>query len=199
MGRFPRKDKFYLKAKDEGFRARSAYKLLEIQKRFQLIKSGDRVLDLGCSPGSFIQVIHRIVGEKGFIVGIDLLETESFPSSNVVIRKGDVCEIDIKSIMEEYGIPSFDIITSDISPNISGIREVDEENRKRVYESIKKITVAGLKTGGHLIMKCFFTESFIPIKNDLKNMFKRVVVFKPQASRKISPEVYLIGMSLKKS
>ncbi len=195
MGRFPLRDTFFLKAKREGFRARSAYKLLEIQRRFHPIKKGDRLLDLGCSPGSFIQVARAIVGEEGFIVGVDILDTQPFSSKNIVILKMDVCKMDVREILERFGFDFFDVITSDVSPNISGVREVDEENRKNVYEAIKRIIRSGLRKGGNCVIKSFFTESFSSIKDDLYRIFKELHVFKPQASRKTSPEVYLVCLN----
>jgi 23S rRNA (uridine2552-2'-O)-methyltransferase len=192
MNKFPIRDAFFLKAKNEGYRARSAYKLLEIQKKFRVIKRGDRVLDLGCSPGSFIQVIREIIGEKGFVLGIDLLDTERFYAKNVLTIKADVKDVTMDMIKKICGIESFNVITSDISPNICGINEVDEANRKEVYEAIKKIVRTGLKKGGNFVMKSFFTESFVSVKKDLEIMFEEVFIFKPQASRKRSSEVYIV-------
>jgi 23S rRNA (uridine2552-2'-O)-methyltransferase len=192
MNKFPIRDAFFLKAKNEGYRARSAYKLLEIQKKFRVIKRGDRVLDLGCSPGSFIQVIREIIGEKGFVLGIDLLDTERFYAKNVLTIKADVKDVTMDMIKKICGIECFNVITSDISPNICGINEVDEANRKEVYEAIKKIVRTGLKKGGNFVMKSFFTESFVSVKKDLEIMFEEVFIFKPQASRKRSSEVYIV-------
>jgi|YelNatPaOPRAMG01_1025707.scaffolds.fasta_scaffold03511_5 23S rRNA (uridine2552-2'-O)-methyltransferase len=192
MNKFPLRDAFFLKAKNEGYRARSAYKLLEIQKKFRVIKRGDRVLDLGCSPGSFIQVIREIIGEKGFVLGIDLLDTERFYAKNVLTIKADVKDVTMDMIKKICGIECFNVITSDISPNICGINEVDEANRKEVYEAIKKIVRTGLKKGGNFVMKSFFTESFVSVKKDLEIMFEEVFIFKPQASRKRSSEVYIV-------
>jgi len=192
MNKFPLRDAFFLKAKNEGYRARSAYKLLEIQKKFRVIKRGDRVLDLGCSPGSFIQVIREIIGEKGFVLGIDLLDTERFYAKNVLTIKADVKDVTMDMIKKICGIECFNVITSDISPNICGINEVDEANRKEVYEAIKKIVRTGLKKGGNFVIKSFFTESFVSVKKDLEIMFEEVFIFKPQASRKRSSEVYIV-------
>jgi len=192
MNKFPLRDAFFLKAKNEGYRARSAYKLLEIQKKFRVIKRGDRVLDLGCSPGSFIQVIREIIGEKGFVLGIDLLDTERFYAKNVLTIKADVKDVTMDLIKKICGIECFNVITSDISPNICGINEVDEANRKEVYEAINKIVRTGLKKGGNFVMKSFFTESFVSVKKDLEIMFEEVFIFKPQASRKRSSEVYIV-------
>lgn len=192
MGRFLVKDTFFLKAKKDGFRARSAYKLIEIQKKFHVIKKGDKVLDLGCSPGSFIQVIREIVGEEGLVVGIDILDTQPFFSKNIIVLKGDILKIDISAVLSEYGIDAFDVITSDISPNISGIREVDEKNRRDVYDAIKRVVSAALREGGNLVMKSFFTESFSPLRRELDRTFSEVFVHRPEATRRASSEVYLV-------
>lgn len=192
MGKFVLRDTYFQKAKKEGFRARSAYKLLEIQKKFNILKKGDRVLDLGTAPGGFAQVISKVVGSSGFIIGIDLLDTKPFSETNIVLLKADVLNVNMQEIMKEYGISFFDVITCDISPNISGIRDVDEGRRIRVYEAIKNIIKLCLKTGGNAVIKSFFTESFGSVKKDLALMFESVVSFKPDASRRSSPEVYLI-------
>lgn len=192
MGKFVLRDTYFQKAKKEGFRARSAYKLLEIQKKFNILKKGDRVLDLGTAPGGFVQVISKVVGNEGFVIGIDVLETKPFPEKNIVVKKADIVNVDLPAIMQNYGVSFFDVITCDISPNISGIRDVDERRRREVYEAVKGIVRLCLRQGGNLVMKCFSTQSFTIVKADLSTMFKSVKPFKPQASRKTSSELYLV-------
>ncbi|MCS7280895.1 MAG: SAM-dependent methyltransferase [Desulfobacterota bacterium] len=192
MGRFVLKDTFFLKAKREGYRARSAYKLIEIQKRYNVLRRGDKALDLGCAPGGFLQVIREIVGDEGLVVGIDILDTRPFSERNVIIKKADLFDINVQDLMNELGISYFDVITSDISPNITGIKESDEENLKRVYEATKEIVTKALRKGGNLIYKSFFTEEFGKQRKDLSSIFKEVIVFKPQASRRTSSEIYLV-------
>ena len=125
MGRFVPKDTFYKKAKLEGYRARSAYKLKEIQDKYRIIKKGDKVLDLGCAPGSFIQIIAQEIGRDGLVVGIDIQPVTPIPDKNVSTITGDIRDIDVSKILQRFSIPHFDVITCDIAPNLSGIREAD--------------------------------------------------------------------------
>jgi 23S rRNA (uridine2552-2'-O)-methyltransferase len=190
-----RSDHFFRRAKKEGYRSRSAYKLKEIQKRFQLIRRGDRVLDLGSSPGGFLQVIREAVGEKGVIVGVDLMPIPPLPYGNIHLYRGDVRTIDMGSIMAKEGIQAFDVMTSDLSPNLSGITEVDEKRTLELFESCKEIARNYLRAGGYLLFKTFFFPSFKSMKKQMEGLFERCLVIKPQASKKESSEVYLLCLN----
>ncbi len=122
MARFILKDPFYKKAKQEGFRARSAYKLKEIEDRFHLVHKGDAVLDLGCSPGSFLQVLSGMVGEKGTVIGIDILPTPPLPPKNMTTIEADIRETDVPGLLSSFSMTAVDTVTCDIAPNLSGIR-----------------------------------------------------------------------------
>ena len=198
MGKFVLKDTFFQKAKQEGYRARSAYKLKEIQNRFHILKKGDKVLDLGCSPGSFLQVIADIVGQEGKITGIDILPLTPLPYKNVITVMCDVRETDIKELMHIHSLQRFDVVTCDISPNLSGISEVDNKNIGELYQAVQKVVSEGLREGGHFVIKSFFYDTFKGISIELKKIFMRVSVFKPMASRSASSEIYLICMNKKK-
>src|SRR5512133_2008878 len=158
MGKFIVKDSFYNKAKKEGFRARSVYKLQEIQNKYHLIRKGDKVLDLGCSPGSFLQILSGIVGEKGWVLGIDILPTPKLSSQNVETLQADIREIDLNKIMSEHAMNAFDAVTCDIAPNLSGIRDVDNANIEELAEMVTEIVGKALKEGGPFILKSFFGE-----------------------------------------
>ena len=192
MGRFVPKDTFYKKAKLEGYRARSAYKLKEIQDKYRIIKKGDKVLDLGCAPGSFIQIIAQEIGRDGLVVGIDIQSVTPIPDKNVSTITGDIRDIDVSKILQRFSIPHFDVITCDIAPNLSGIREADEKNIDELYDASKHIVVNTLRTGGHFILKSFFSESFSSKQKDLKNLFVRVSIFKPASSRGMSSEIFFV-------
>jgi 23S rRNA (uridine2552-2'-O)-methyltransferase len=151
--RFILKDAFHKKAKKEGYRARSAYKLEEMQQRFNLIRKGDRVLDLGAAPGSWLQLESALVGEAGLVVGLDILPLAPVGVSNVVIKQADVREVDVQGLLQEMGILAFDAATSDISPNLSGIRETDLARMRELYEAILRIVEAALKKGGNFVVK----------------------------------------------
>lgn len=186
------KDTFFKKAKKDGYRARSIYKLKEIQERYRIIKGGDSVLDLGCSPGSFLQFTSDIIGEKGCVIGIDILPTPPFNRKNIKTIQSDIKTVNIKEIMETNSIEFFDVVICDIAPNLTGIRETDDKNIYELYGAVKGIVQISLKKGGSFIFKSFFTDTFKPIITELKGMFKKVIIYKPEASRTSSSEVYLI-------
>jgi len=197
MSKFVHQDKYFHKAKQDGFRARSAYKLKEIQEKFKLIKKADKVLDLGCAPGSFLQVLSEIVGPEGAVVGIDILPVTKLPQKNIVTFQGDIREIDIMEAYIPYAAKGFDVITCDIAPNISGIREVDDRNVSELYDVVQNVVVIALKTGGNFILKAFFSDDFKTVKSNLTILFRTVSVFKPAASRSASSEIYLIAIGKK--
>jgi 23S rRNA (uridine2552-2'-O)-methyltransferase len=192
MGKFVVKDSFYNKAKKEGFRARSAYKLKEIQDKYHLIRKGDRVLDLGCAPGSFLQVLSGIVGDSGMACGIDILPTPKLPSKNIIAIQADIRTIDINSILSDLSIFAFDAATCDIAPNLSGIRDVDNANIEDLAHAVIKTVREGLRPGGTFILKSFFTDTLKGVTQELQKTFQKVTLYKPAASRSVSSEVYLV-------
>ncbi|HQP52180.1 MAG TPA: FtsJ-like methyltransferase family protein, partial [Syntrophorhabdaceae bacterium] len=157
-----------------------------------IIKKGDKVLDLGCAPGSFIQIIAQEIGRDGLVVGIDIQPVTPIPDKNVSTITGDIRDIDVSKILQRFSIPHFDVITCDIAPNLSGIREADEKNIDELYDASKHIVVNTLRTGGHFILKSFFSESFSSKQKDLKNLFVRVSIFKPTSSRGMSSEIFFV-------
>ena len=192
MGRFVVKDTYYEKAKQEGFRARSAYKLLEIQQKYRIIKRGDRVLDLGCAPGSWLQVLSGLVGETGLVVGIDLLPVARLPQKNIRARVADIRTVDVVGLLNECALSSFDVVTCDIAPNLSGIRDVDNARVAELFEAVQRVNASALRSGGSFIFKSFFSEDFKLTVKDLETLFARVAVYKPAASRGASSEIYLV-------
>jgi 23S rRNA (uridine2552-2'-O)-methyltransferase len=194
MPRFIVKDTFYKKAKDAGYRARSAYKLEEIQKRFRVIRKGEAVLDLGAAPGSWLQVESSLVGASGLVVGLDILPVKALSLSNVIVKQADIREIDVAALLVEIGRPAFDVVTSDIAPNLSGIRDVDNANIHDLYRAVVNIVERGLKKGGNLVIKLFFSPDLKDMTKELKPLFSKVATFKPEASRDVSSEVYLVAL-----
>ena len=191
MGKFVVKDSFYNKAKKEGFRARSAYKLKEIQDKYRLIKKNDTVLDLGCSPGSFLQVISTIVGDQGLVFGIDILPTPKLTANNIITIQADINKTDIHTVLSDLSLAAFDVATCDIAPNLSGIRDVDNANVENLASAVLKTVREGLKPGGSFIIKSFFTDSLKGITTELQKAFQKVSIYKPAASRTVSAEVHL--------
>ncbi len=191
--RYTVKDTFYKKAKKEGYRARSAYKLEEIQQKFTIIKKGDRVLDLGAAPGSWVQLESVLVGDGGLVIAIDILPVAPIPASNVVLKQADIREVDVLDLLREAGIPAFDVVTSDIAPNLSGVREVDIARIHDLYLAVLGITDAALRRGGNFLIKLFFSPDFAEMAAALKPRFSKIATFKPKASRSVSDEVYLVA------
>ena len=182
---FNRKDYFYRKAKDEGFRSRAAYKLLEIQNKYKIFKKGDYVLDLGCAPGGWIQVTLRFIGKSGKIKGIDILNVDPFKEKNVEIIKGDIYEYNLNN-------ESFDVILSDMAPNTSGIKHADYYRSYELCLKAFEIAKSNLKRDGNLVLKIFQGKEFNELRAELKKEFNQVITFKPKSSRSTSSEVYLV-------
>ena len=192
MGRFVVRDTYFERAKKEGYRARSAYKLLEIQKKFHVVGRGDRLLDLGCAPGSWLQVLADIVGEKGLVVGIDLLPVAPLPQKNIVTRRADIREVALDALLSEFSLKAFDVVTCDIAPNLSGVRDVDNANIGDLYKAVRRVVEAGLRKQGNFVFKSFFLDDFKGRLTDLESLFSKVSIYKPTASRSVSAEVYLV-------
>jgi len=197
MARFVLKDTFYKKAKQEGFRARSAYKLQEIQERFRIVRNGDKVLDLGCAPGSWLQFLSGMVGKQGKVTGIDILPTPALTAKNITtivadIRKTDINNVLSRQAIDGFDVVNFDVVTCDIAPNLSGIREVDDARIEEIFGAVLGTVEAALKPGGHFIIKSFFTGVQKGISKKLQDRFRRVSAYKPAASRSVSSEVYYI-------
>ncbi len=197
MAKFVLKDPFYKKAKEEGLRARSAYKLKDIDAKYHLIKKGDIVLDLGCSPGSFLQVLSETVGEKGAVIGIDILPTPALPRKNVKVIRADIRDVDIVKLFGEFGLTHADTVTCDIAPNLSGIREVDDARIEELFYCVLDVVAKALKPGGNFIIKSFSTTVQKNITAELQKKFSKVSQYKPAASRAVSSEIFFVCIGKK--
>jgi len=195
---FNPKDKYFQKAKDEGYRARSAFKLEAIQNKFHLIRLGDKVLDLGAAPGSFMQYIQKIVGDKGLVVGIDLKEIKPFKKLNAKSYVGDIFDEPVyRQIEQQTGVRRFDVITSDLASATTGIKSVDAGRSFQLNEQVLEVAKKHLKSGGHVVIKAFPGADHSQLIAIAKKQFKQVKPFKPEAVRRSSREVYLIGLHMK--
>ncbi len=188
---FNPKDHFFKKAKEKGFRARSVFKLEELQQRFHLLKRGQKVVDLGCAPGSFLQFAAKIIGAEGKIIGFDIKPVADFQSPIIKTFVASVLEDDIVGIItRELGV--VDSIISDIAPNTSGIKELDHGRSIELNRAIVEISKKTLKPHGDLLLKVFDGGDFPGFVKETKVLFKDVKVVKPEASRSRSREVYLL-------
>ncbi len=189
-----RKDPYWRRAKREGFRARSAYKLLEIQKRFRILRKGDRVVDLGCAPGGWLQVISAEVGPGGRVVGVDLQRTEPLPAKNVVLLQGDVTRPEIREAVRRSLGSRARVVTSDLSPNLTGIHFRDHSRSCDLVRLALGLAGEVLEPGGTLLAKIFQGEGLEEMVQEFKGSFRRVRRISPSASRKASAEIYLLGL-----
>ncbi len=189
-------DKFFHRAKKEGYRARSAYKLKEIQSKFNVIEKGDFVVDLGAAPGSFMQVIIELIGSEGAVIGIDLQEIETFDQANVYSLKRDIYDKDLlMQDLKSVGFTNIDVLTSDLAPKTSGIKDIDQARSVELTDQAFYLATRLLKTGGNFIGKVFEGEDFPWLLRRVKKRFKKVKVFKPSACRSRSCETYIVGLS----
>ncbi len=186
------RDHYYWKAKEEGYRARSAYKLLQINQRFHLIKKGDSVVDLGAAPGGWLQVAKQLSG--GRIVGVDLAEIEPIPG--VTTFKADITKESTVNLIKDAVGGSADLVISDAAPNLSGTWDVDHARSIDLARSALKLAEKLLKPGGTFLVKVFQGDMFNDYLKDVKREFSRVQAHSPQASRKESAEIYIIAKKL---
>jgi 23S rRNA (uridine2552-2'-O)-methyltransferase len=185
-------DTYHRRAKEDGFRSRATYKLFQISKPHNLIKTGDVVVDLGAFPGGWMQGARLLVGEEGFVLGIDLKPIKEFSWSNVKTLVGDITLLEEKTIRKELPRKA-DVITSDVSPNLSGIWEVDHARQMDLARKSVELAQVLLRRGGNLIVKAFQGEAFKELLDEVKARFRSVKIVKPKASRKRSAEVYIVA------
>ena len=192
--RSTRRDRFHQKAKREGFVARAVYKLEELDRRFDLLHAGDRVLDLGCAPGSWLQYARSRVGESGVLVGLDRGPlAKPPPGARIVV--GDVLAIDPAELRGE--LPAFDVVLSDMAPDTSGIRHLDQARSEVLFERALEIALATLAPGGNFVGKLFQGPDFKRLTEAVRARFATAKTAKPESSRQISIEQYVIGKGLR--
>jgi 23S rRNA (uridine2552-2'-O)-methyltransferase len=192
---YQRKDAFYRKAKAEGLRSRAAFKLEDLDRK--LICEGDRVIDLGCWPGGWLQGVARRVGSGGRVVGIDRKPLDPIHLPNVRVLQGDVAaETTIAALREALG-GAADVVLSDLSPEISGVRDRDEARASELVWLALAIAEKTLRPGGSLLCKVFMNSEYPAIVEQMKERFDEVSVTRSQASRKGSAELYVIARGLR--
>lgn len=188
-----RKDHYYKKAKQEGYRSRAAYKLLEIQKRFKIFRKGARVVDLGCAPGGWLQLIAAEVGPKGRMVGVDLQKTRALASENVELIQGDITAPEVRSRIRQALGGEAHVVTSDLSPNLTGIHFQDHMRSCELARTGLAVARELLRPDGIFLTKVFQGEELDVVIRELKDEFGEVRRVVPSASRKASSEIYLLA------
>jgi len=195
---FTVKDYYFHKAKKQHYRSRAVYKLEEIQERFKILKPGDRVLDLGAAPGSWIQLACGAVGCSGLIVGIDLKPIEDVFPHQVVALQGDIFDSEfVEAALCRY-LP-FDVVLSDMAPATSGIKAADSARSALLFERAFQIACWSLRPEGTFLAKIFHGSEFHRLLAEVKKQFGRTRVVRPEATRKQSREIYILAMNLKRT
>ena len=195
---YNRKDKFYNLAKEEGFMSRAAYKLKELNKRFHLLRRGHRVLDLGAWPGGWMQVTGPIVGPSGIVVGIDLQPIEQLKEyAKTQTLVGDVNDEAILDEAKKFAGGSFDVILSDMSPKITGIRLVDEAALSNCYEAVLNAAYRCLRQNGSMVLKVFKGNEAQQFYLKVRPLFNIVKRCELDSTRKSSNEFYIVCLNFK--
>ena len=186
-------DPYVKKAQKDGYRARAAYKLLEINEKTNLIKKGMTVVDLGSAPGSWPQVAGKLVGEKGVLIASDILPMDTLP--DVTFIQGDFREADVfERIMAEVGNRQVDVVLSDMAPNTAGNSAIDQPRMMYLCELAVDFALATLPEGGALIMKVFQGEGTQELRERMQADFSKIRSIKPGASRPRSKEMFWIAI-----
>ena len=185
-------DNFVKKSKVDGYRSRAAYKILEIDEKDKLFKPGMCVVDLGAAPGGWCQVASRMVGENGRIIALDLLPMDSF--EQVEFIQGDFTEESVyNQLMKTLNGQPVDLVISDLAPNLSGVRLVDQSKTMHLVELALDFAQQTLKPGGNFAVKVFEGEGLDEFRKTARGVFTKVLNRKPKASRDESRELYIVG------
>jgi len=189
MGYNPR-DSYYKKAKQEGYRSRAAYKLLELQQRYRLLKPGDTVVDLGAAPGGWLQVAAKIAGQTSKIIGVDLQTIEPFRERNIILLQGDMARNEIQEQIKALLNGPADCVLSDSAPKLSGIRDADIARCLELNQAALDVAIQLLRPSGSLLIKSFISNDLHGFTAELKKSFSAVQRTKPDATRQGSSEFY---------
>ncbi len=185
-------DQFVKMAQQQGLRSRAAFKLMELDEKYHLIKKGMRVVDLGSAPGSWTQVVQRILGESGQLIALDILSMDPLPGVNFI--QGDFTEDEPLALLEEeLSGQNADLVLSDMAPNMSGMGAVDQPRTMYLAELALDFASKWLEPGGSFVVKVFHGEGFDDFVKQTRSLFEKVQIRKPSASRPRSREVYILG------
>lgn len=187
------RDTYYKKAKQQGYRSRAAYKLLELQERFRIFRTGQLIVDLGAAPGGWMQVAAKLVGPSGKVLGVDLQPIEAFQQKNIIVIQGDIMAMETEQrIMEYLGRPA-DSVISDLAPKLTGIRDTDEARSLELNRTAVEVANRLLRPGGSFLIKSFVSEGLRIFSAELEKQFGSVQRTRPDASRKGSSEIYFFA------
>lgn len=192
-----RRDQYRKLAKQQGYRSRAAFKLLQLNKSYKIIKNSDKVVEFGCAPGGWIQVATQLVGPSGFVLGLDLKEINPLAGASFI--KGSIDDPLLTEILLQTVGPNnkFDVVLSDMSPNVSGIWEIDHERQISLTKHALHVSIRILEKRGNAIFKMFQGVSTRSFVSELAEHFALVKLSKPPASRQESSELYVICLGFK--
>lgn len=194
-----KREGYYRMAKREGYRARSAYKLQQIDAKYRILPKGGAVADLGCAPGGWTQVLVEAVGPEGVVVGVDLQRTKPVPGAHLI--QGDFTKREtherLSALLGSKGRTRLDAVVSDMAPDMTGHYEMDQVRSIHLAEMALAFAATHLREGGHFACKVFEGADFQQFRNDVKGRFRSLYLFHPPASRKTSSEVYVIAKGFK--
>ncbi len=185
-----RRDQYRRLAKDQGYRARSAYKLLQLNNSHHLLKKGSKVVDLGCAPGGWLQIATKQVGTSGKVVGVDLKAVDSVPGATTL--QGSIEDPTVLKKIFEILDGKADAVLSDLAPNVSGMWELDHARQISLTTAALGFARTVLRKGGSAVFKVFEGEMLEELKAELRKSFRKVILSKPPASRQESSELYLV-------
>lgn len=188
------KDHYFKKAKEQNFAARSVFKLEEIDHKFKIVRSGDQVLDLGASPGSWSQYCSKKIGDQGRLLGVDLSPVNvKLPNAEFI--QADLRDLNLIEIFKEHGFTkAFDLVLSDMAPKTTGIRITDQARSFELCELALNVSLQFLKKDGHFVCKLFHSDDFTTLRDLIKKHYSRFEAVKPDSTRKISKEIFLVGI-----
>ena len=189
------KDHYFHKAKRDGYVARSAYKLEEIDKKNLILRTGNLVLDLGCCPGSWLQYASKKVGEKGQVLGVDLQPVKMSLPKNVKVLQADIFELTAKDLEMAGGL--VDVILSDMAPKTTGMRDLDAQRSFALNQQVLQLSAELLAPNGTLLVKAFQGAQLEELRRNFSNIFTKIKLCKPKSSRSESVEIFLLGIAKK--
>ena len=189
-------DEYVQRARREGYRSRACYKLMEIDDKHQILRSGITVVDLGAAPGSWSQLAAKRIGPAGSIIAIDILDMVPMPGVKLI--KGDfAADSTLENLMRHLSGEEVDLVISDMAPNLSGMREIDQPRAMYLAELALESASRMLRPGGALLVKCFEGEGITQFRQVLSRAFKQLFNLKPKASRPKSREIYMLARGFK--
>ncbi len=189
-----RRDIYRRRAKKEGYRSRSAYKLLQIDKKYRILKKGQTVIDFGAAPGGWMQASSKKVGPEGLVLGVD---TRFIPTiaENTFTIKNDIFNETIVDDLKKLLVHKSDVVLSDLAPDVTGIWQIDHLKQIDLVSRVVELLPTLLRPGGSVVMKIFEGEATKSILKKIRRIFDKVLIYKPPASRSPSSELYFVCLN----